>query len=171
MGTTVAVALVALLGAACSRPQTLLAERSRTEAGTAAPVPVGPPVVHATGLVFDSQPTAFKVSDTAAGFRIEPADARRLRNPWSIELRLADAEPAASAVDKSKKLGERDARYHVSVDEEAGSGGPVHALTAWLTCGDRRIVMTATQQVGPPAQPDWSTAWAVLQASRCTPPR
>jgi len=161
------VAFVALVGAACSRPQTLPAEHSRSEAGAAAPVPAGPPMVHATGLILDAQPAAFVVKETAAGFQIEPADARRMRSPWSIQVGLADAEPATSPGEQGKKLCERAARYRVTVDEEAGSGGPLHTLTARLACGDRWIVMTATQQAEPPAKPDWTTAWAIAQASRC----
>jgi hypothetical protein len=162
-----AVAFVALVGAACSRPQTLAAQHSRSEAGAAAPVPAGPPMVHASGLVLDPQPAAFIVKETAAGFRIEPGDARRMRSPWSIQLGLADADPAAGPGNASMKLGEREARYRVTVDEEAGSGGPLHVLTARLACGDRWIVMTATQQLEPPAKPDWSIAWTAMQTSRC----
>jgi|GEM_PF-6048612 len=161
------VAFVVLVSAACSRPQTLPAAHSRSEAGAAAPVPAGPPMVHASGLVLDQQPAAFVVKETAAGFRIDPADARRMRSPWSIQLGLADADPAAGPGDASKKLGEREARYRVTVDEEAGSGGPLHTLTARLACGDRWIVMTATQQLEPPAKPDWSIAWTAMQGSRC----
>jgi len=161
------VALFAMADGACSRSQPPPVEHSRTEAGASSPEPNGPPRVHANGLLLDPQPTAFTVKETAAGFRIGPADARRMRSPWSIEVGLADANPAGAAGDQSKKLGERDARYHVTVDEEAGSGGPLNTLTAWLACGERRIIMTATQQVEPPAKPDWSIAWAVLQASRC----
>ena len=161
------VAFVALVGAACSRPQTLPAEHSRSEAGAAGPVSTGPPMVHATGLILDAQPAAFVVKETASGFHIEPADARRMRSPWSIQLGLTDAEPVTSPGELSKKLGERDARYRVTVDEEAGSGGPLHTLTARLACGDRWIVMMATQQAEPPAKPDWTTAWAIVQASRC----
>lgn len=161
------VTFVALMGSACSRPQTLPANHSPSEAGAATPVPPGPPMVHPTGLLLDAQPAALMVKETAAGFRIEPADARRIRGPWSIQVGLTDAEPTASPGEASRRLGERDARYRVNVDEEAGSGGPLHTLTARLACGDRWIVMTATQQLEPPAKPDWSIAWAALHASRC----
>ena len=126
------LAFVAMAGGACSRSQPPPVERSRTEAGATSPEPTGPPRVHTNGLLLDPQPAAFTVKETAAGFRIEPADARRMRSPWSIELGLADANPAGAAGDQSKKLGERDARYHVTADEEAGSGGPLNTWTAWL---------------------------------------
>jgi hypothetical protein len=37
--------------------------------------------------------------------------------------------------------------------QPATFGGPLHTLTAWLACGDRWIVMTAAQQMEPPANP------------------
>jgi len=71
-----------------------------------------------------------------------------------------------------KRIGDRDARYRLKVDEEeTGSGGPLHTLVAWIACGPSRIVMTATQQAEAPAQPDWSAAWAILGAGRCEPRR
>lgn len=166
--------LLALVGAAaCSRAQVVPPEHSKVALApaVAAPAPSGPPLVHATGLVLDSQPAIYRVSKTDAGFRIEPTDAWRMRSPWSIQLQLANAEPGKTAVDESKRLGDRDARFHVTIDEEAGSGGPLHTLTAWLACGQRRIVLTAAQQVELPAKPDWSVAWTILQTSRCAPKR
>jgi hypothetical protein len=171
-------ALVALGGAvglgagACSRLRP--AEQSRTEAepGPPAPVVSGPPLVHPTGLVLGPQPPARRVRETQTGFHIEPADARRLRNPWSVELRLSDSDPLNGSDLETRKLGERAARYRVSTDDkDTGSGGPMHTLVAWIPCGAFRIVMTATQQAEPPAQPDWSPAWAILGAGRCEPRR
>jgi hypothetical protein len=125
-------------------------------------------------LVIGPQPSVYAVRETAAGFRVEPVNARHLRSPWSVQLRLADTDPPnASAFDR-KKLGDRDVRYQVTVDDEAGSGGALQKLTAVTApptaCGSNRIVMTATQQVERPTRPDWSAAWTILAATRCVPP-
>jgi len=160
------IAALLALGAAVSLH---FAEQSGTEAGQSLLVPIvnGPPLVHPTGLVIRPQPPAYRVHETETGFRIEPANALRLRNPWSIQLRLAEMEPLSVSHFKVKKVGDRDAHYRLDVDENIGSGGPLHTLTAWIACGSRRIVMTATQQAEYPERPDWSVAWAILAVSSC----
>jgi hypothetical protein len=160
-----------VVAAAGLRPHALLAAPSNSEAPPIARAPAGHPLVHRTGLVLAPQPSAFNVSETPAGYRIEPVDARRMRSPWSIQVGLSDVQPAASVAGQRRKVGEREAHYRVTVLGDSGSGGPLHTLTAWLPCKDRGIVMTASQQVEPPAKPDWSTAWAVLASSQCGPTR
>jgi hypothetical protein len=124
-------------------------------------------LVHPTGLILAPQPPQYVVRETQTGFRVEPANAHRLRNPWSVQLRLADVDALNGSDLERKKLGEREVHYRVNGDEAAGSGGPLHTLNASTACGSRHIVMTATQQAEPPERPDWSTAWAILGASRC----
>ena len=178
--TVIAAGLVALasvvvgVAGACAREST--ARVSHTNASTdggearVAPAASGPPLIHPTGLVLGAQPPAVRVSETAAGFRAGPAASRRMRNPWSVDLRLADADPLEDGARVERtKVGDRDVHYHVSVDDDSGSGGPLFTLTAWTACEFRRIVMTAGQQAEPPAKPDWSFAWSILAASRCQP--
>ena len=127
-----------------------------------------PGLVHATGLVLAAPPPEFQVRETPTGFRVDPANARSVRNPWSLDLRLTGEDPPGAA--ETRKIDDRDAHYRLEVDPDAGSGGPLHTLTAWIACGSRRIVLIATQQAEPPERPDWTPAWAVLAASRCLPP-
>ena len=182
---TAACVLVALVVPAavgglggCSRGWTDAAEASRPAAEPVVrpPPPTGQPRVHPTGLVLAPQPPSYAVRESTAGFMVEPANARSLRSPWQVDLRLAQKDPfdGAGAL-RRMKVGDRDARYRVAVDEGGGSGGPMHTLTASmaaLACGPfTHIVVIASQQVEPPASPDWSAAWSVLAASRCEPRR
>lgn len=167
------VALVAAGGAlglaGCSGSDQPSAEKTSAEAGQALAPPAasGPTQFHATGLSLAPQPPAYAVRETPEGFTVEPANARHLRTPWSVSLRLAQEDPAAGGDSEVKKLDEREARYRLTVDDEGGSGGPLHTLTAWTACGTSRIVMTATQQWEGPGAPDWSSAWGILAASNC----
>jgi hypothetical protein len=157
------IAALLALGAAVSLH---FAEQSGTEA-VLMPIVNGPSLVHPTGLIIRPLPPAYTVHETETGFRIEPADALDLRNPLFIQLWLAEMEPLSVSHFKVKKVGDRDAHYRLDVDENMGSGGPLHTLTAWIACGSRRIVMTASQQAKSPERPDWSVAWAILAVSSC----
>jgi hypothetical protein len=131
-------------------------------------IPASPPLVHPSGLTVVVPRGDYGAHPTATGFRIEPAAAAHQRSPWSVDLRLA-ADPLAGKTVETRNLDGRETRYHVEIDDTAGSGGPLHTLTATASCGSRTIVLTATQQAEPPARPDWSPAWSILAGTSCTP--
>lgn len=168
LGALVVLAGTATLGAfGCTRFRSTRPGGTDAEQSPPAPIISGPPSVHHTGLTLDAQPPRIRVRETAVGFRVEPAEARRMRNPWSVELRLSGDDPLAGAAIETRKVGDREAHFRVTVDEEAGSGGPLHTLVASMSCGSRHIVLTARQQAEHPGRPDWSAAWAILGAARC----
>lgn len=137
------------------------------EAPIPAPAQTGPALVHGSGLLLWPQPAAVVVRETPAGFRADPANARRLRNPWSAEVRIEAADPVSRSGATPRRVGAHPTHYTLSVDEEAGSGGPLHTLTASAACEGRYIVLQASQQVEPPATPDWAPAWMLLASSGC----
>lgn len=132
-----------------------------------APAPTGQAQVHGSGLTLLPQSAAVVVRETPAGFRADPENARRVRSPWSAELRLEATDPVAQAGSKPRRVGAHQTHYTLSIDEEAGSGGPLHTLTASAACESRYIVLQASQQVEPPASPDWTPAWTLLASSGC----
>lgn len=176
MATAVALGSFVLNTLGCSRPpareQAALSERGQPQARSGSDWTErtgrsGPPSVHRGGLVLGAQPPEIRVVETDIGFRVDPVHARRMRNPWSVELRLADVASPGAPETRLKMLGDREAHYRAVMDDGGGSGGPLHTLTAWVACGPKRIVMVATQQAEPPGTPDWSFAWALLEASYC----
>lgn len=140
------------------------------EPSIAIPAKTGPAQVHPSGLTLLPQSAAYNVQSRDFGFRVDPANARSQRTPWSVELRFLSGPQPAKATSKSKQVGEHAAHFALQVDEEAGSGGALHTLTAWAACGSGELQMRASQQAEPPARPDWSAAWQLLAASGCTPP-
>jgi len=98
--------------------------------------------VHPTGLVLAPQPASYAVRESAAGFVVEPANARSLRSPWQVDLRLAQKDPfdgagtSAGAL-KPMRVGDRDARYRVAVDEPGEIG--LHPARAKERAGRSRL--------------------------------
>src|SRR5215471_3968101 len=96
------IAALLALGAAVSLH---FAEQSGTEARQSLLVPIvdGPSLVHPTGLVIPPLAPASGVHETETGFRIEPANALPMRNPWSMQLRLAEMGPVSVSQFEVKK--------------------------------------------------------------------
>jgi hypothetical protein len=159
---------------ACSRsPESTTPEAAalpKPEPSIPAPLKTGPAEVHASGLTLLPQPETFRVQSREWGFRVDPANARRERNPWSVELRLLATDSLPDAGTTAKQVGEHSAQYSVQIEEQEGSGGALHKLTASARCGAGWLSMTAAQQAEFPARPDWSAAWSLMAASGCGAP-
>ncbi len=126
------------------------------------------PFKHTNGLTLALPDGAFRVEESAAGFRIEPPDAASMRNPLAIEIVLRVGEPPGPWPE-AKHLGHVVARYRTEV-AAGGSGGDEHALTAWIPCPTGYVVVHQIQQLEPPEEPDFSPAWTVLGAAHCERP-
>jgi hypothetical protein len=126
------------------------------------------PFKHTNGLTLALPDGAFRVEESAAGFRIEPPDAASMRNPLAIEIVLRVGEPLAPMAGGKTSRPRRRALSNRGGG--GGSGGDEHALTAWIPCPTGYVVVHQIQQLEPPEEPDFSPAWTVLGAAHCERP-
>jgi hypothetical protein len=123
---------------------------------------------HTNGLTLALPDAAFRVRENSNGYLIEPPDAASTRNPPSIEIALRAGEPPPGDWPATKELGKAAARYRTEI-VPGGSGGDEHVLTAWIPCPTGYVVIRHSQQVEPPAKPDFSLAWVMLGTAGCEP--
>jgi hypothetical protein len=57
-------------------------------------------------------------------------------------------------------------KHRVTIDNDAGSGGPDHQLQAWEPQQNGYLWLEQNLQAEWPMEPDFSTAWRILESAR-----
>jgi hypothetical protein len=125
---------------------------------------------HPSGLILDLPEAAYRVRETTTGFAIEPENANTLRNPWTVDVQLQSGAALDRKGTRTRKIGDREVHYRIESDENSGSGGTLHILTAWTPCGRSHLVIIQRGQAEYPQDPDFSPVWTILAGSRCRMP-
>ena len=104
---------------------------------------------------------SYTITETADGFELRPATARREVDETVIEVH--DRPPAATGDIQTKRTEAGKVAYTVQA-LNGGSGGTEYALTAWRPMGERWIVLTAVQQ-REWGKPGFVEVWNMLETA------
>lgn len=120
-------------------------------------------LVHPSGLRIELPADVYEIEETATGWQIRPANAASLRTPFEIRVAVAAGARPAGEWPERRRLDGRDFRYRID-HVDAGSGGDMYVLQAWEeTQGEAHLTLQQTAQTEPPAEPDFSDGWAILE--------
>ncbi len=106
-------------------------------------------------------PVRYAITETADGFQLRPATARREVHETVIEV--LDTPPTATGDIRTKRTDAGKAAYTIQA-LNGGSGGTEYALTAWRPMGKRWAVMTAVQQ-REWGKPGFVEAWNMFETA------
>lgn len=121
-------------------------------------------LTHKNGLSL-SRPAGFAETALDNGFSF--SDTGDLRSPRTIEISVADAQPALT---QERELADATAAIFAVREPGGGSAGTEYELTAAKSSGENWIVAVAIAQseLGVPA---FETAWKLLEKSQLPAPQ
>jgi hypothetical protein len=118
-------------------------------------------VSHPNGLVLELPQGLYLVETTAAGFRIRPKGAQRMRSPFEIRIEVGGESPPDGDWPQRRELRGHQVRFRLET-HEGGSGGTEHVLHAWQTSGEAVLTLQQRVQFEGPGRPEFRDGWAVL---------
>ncbi|WP_437947432.1 Tsi3 family protein [Sorangium sp. So ce296] len=127
-------------------------------------------VTHPNGLSLSISP-ALVVRERPTGFVVSTPDSASRRVPVAVELSLrAGPSPASTEGPwpESRDVAGRKVFYRIE-ESEGGSGGSSYTLRAWARHGSGHVLVEQIAQAEPPAKPEFSLAWTILEGLRPPP--
>lgn len=118
-------------------------------------------LVHPNGLMLEL-PASLDAQQRLDGFLVTPPGARERRSPQQVSItrHLGAARPPG-AWPEQKRVAGRAFSYRVE-QNEGGSGGEAHVLTAWTPYPGGYVQVEQTVQSEWPATADHGFAWEVM---------